>query len=1023
MYIAPAGGADALARFDMNGAGVRLYSGGNLKLLTRADGVRTYGTLEAANLNVTGVTTAITVDVNGDLDVDGHTNLDNVNIAGITTMSAVLNANGSIVIANATPYITFDDTDNRNWQLNADGGNFIIKDTTDSVNRLVINSSGNVSINNDLDVDGHTHLDNVSVAGITTFASSIEVADSIKHNGDPNTQIDFANDRFTFKTNNVTRVDIQNGHNYFQGSNNFQADSTYPKSGTYVARFRDTTGDDTVVRFHNTNVKNTVIEWSDYGSSTTAGNLVFKGFSNNVEAGRFDGSGNFKLNQDLDVDGHTNLDNVSVAGVTTFSNTVHVGTGTTIESNGQATFAGITTFRDGVRLPNFYPGSIVGKIQIGDSNGYEIFHYNNNNYLTFTRDLLIRGDNIGRQIRIQPKISQEGIIVKPDAAVELYHNGTKRLETTAQGIEVTGHSELDNVNIVGVTTHQGHVLPSANDTYDLGSSSKQWRNFYVSNIVSAPGFGFLGEDLTVRNFTATGISTHVGIATFNNATFHDDVTFTTQNTNNIIVDKSDNSMRLGDNIALKIGDNSGNGDLWLYHDTSNSYIRRYGSGNLRLTTSSGKIQFQKHGADTLAEFNVDGSIDLYYDNTKRFETTNSGIEVTGLTDTDTLTTGNATFTGTITAGGSTGTSGYYLKSVGTGVTWAEFPTARTSSSFTASAGQTTFSVSYTVGLVDVFVNGIKLTSSEFTASNGTSIVLSVGCFVGDIVEVLAFNVIGGVGGGGGTLSNIVEDTTPQLGGNLDLFNKTITGTGSINMTGVVTATQFKGDGSGLTGIVASGSGVIVKDGGSTVGTAGTINFGDNLSVSAISAGIVTITGFSGITTNSGVVSIANDLDVDGHTNLDNVSVSGVTTMSGNLEVEGNTGITIRSANPRLIFTDTDHGPDFSIRGNAGMFRIVSDSQSADRLIVDNQGNFDILQSLDVRKDLDVNGHTNLDNVSIAGVTTFAGNIGGTATFNNIDVDGHTELDNVNIAGVVTATTFKGALEATSASFSSNIDAN
>ena len=243
------------------------------------------------------------------------------------------------------------------------------------------------------------------------------------------------------------------------------------------------------------------------------------------------------------------------------------------------------------------------------------------------------------------------------------------------------------------------------------------------------------------------------------------------------------------------------------------------------------------------------------------------------------------------------------------------------------------------------------------------------------------------------------------------------------MTGVVTATQFKGDGSGLTGIVASGSGVIVKDGGSTVGTAGTINFGDNLSVSAISAGIVTITGFSGITTNSGVVSIANDLDVDGHTNLDNVSVSGVTTMSGNLEVEGNTGITIRSANPRLIFTDTDHGPDFSIRGNAGMFRIVSDSHSADRLIVDNQGNFDILQSLDVRKDLDVNGHTNLDNVSIAGVTTFAGNIGGTATFNNIDVDGHTELDNVNIAGVVTATTFKGALEATSASFSSNIDAN
>ena len=52
VYIAPAGGAAALARFDMNGDGVRFYSSGNLILLTRADGVRTYGTLEAANLNV-----------------------------------------------------------------------------------------------------------------------------------------------------------------------------------------------------------------------------------------------------------------------------------------------------------------------------------------------------------------------------------------------------------------------------------------------------------------------------------------------------------------------------------------------------------------------------------------------------------------------------------------------------------------------------------------------------------------------------------------------------------------------------------------------------------------------------------------------------------------------------------------------------------------------------------------------------------------------------------------------------------
>ena len=59
--------------------------------------------------------------------------------------------------------------------------------------------------------------------------------------------------------------------------------------------------------------------------------------------------------------------------------------------------------------------------------------------------------------------------------------------------------------------------------------------------------------------------------------------------------------------------------------------------------------------------------------------------------------------------------------------------------------------------------------------------------------------------------------------------------------GIITATSFVGDGSGLSGIVGSGSGVVVKDGGSLVGTAGTINFADNLTVSAVSGAAVTVT--------------------------------------------------------------------------------------------------------------------------------------------------------------------------------------
>ena len=65
---------------------------------------------------------------------------------------------------------------------------------------------------------------------------------------------------------------------------------------------------------------------------------------------------------------------------------------------------------------------------------------------------------------------------------------------------------------------------------------------------------------------------------------------------------------------------------------------------------------------------------------------------------------------------------------------------------------------------------------------------------------------------------------------------------NINATGIITAAQgFVGDGSGLTGITASGSGIIIRDDGTLVGTIGTINFGTNLTVSPASAGVVTVT--------------------------------------------------------------------------------------------------------------------------------------------------------------------------------------
>ncbi len=74
-------------------------------------------------------------------------------------------------------------------------------------------------------------------------------------------------------------------------------------------------------------------------------------------------------------------------------------------------------------------------------------------------------------------------------------------------------------------------------------------------------------------------------------------------------------------------------------------------------------------------------------------------------------------------------------------------------------------------------------------------------------------VIGVDGGGGGGLANVVEDTTPQLGGNLDLNSNNITGSGNIDLSGNITATAFSGYHTGdTTGSVFGDDSTLLVDG-------------------------------------------------------------------------------------------------------------------------------------------------------------------------------------------------------------------
>ena len=61
------------------------------------------------------------------------------------------------------------------------------------------------------------------------------------------------------------------------------------------------------------------------------------------------------------------------------------------------------------------------------------------------------------------------------------------------------------------------------------------------------------------------------------------------------------------------------------------------------------------------------------------------------------------------------------------------------STYTATAGQTTFTATYDVGYVDVYMNGIKLVATtDFTATSGSNVVLTAGAAAGDIIDIVAY---------------------------------------------------------------------------------------------------------------------------------------------------------------------------------------------------------------------------------------------------------------------------------------------
>ena len=380
-------------------------------------------------------------------------------------------------------------------------------------------------------------------------------------------------------------------------------------------------------------------------------------------------------------------------------------------------------------------------------------------------------------------------------------------------IDVDGHTNLDNVSIAGVTTTAGLL--------DINAGG-QANTFKVEDLTSGrvvlAGTGgeledsgnltFNGSTLTVgtnivaTNGTFTGNVSIAGTLTYQDVTNVDSIGIATARTGlHVLANGIDAVGVITATQGLDaIGIQSGGVNITTGIITAINFT---GTGNTVTYNSSTKVVSVSVGGA-----GGSGTGGKFVENNTGIHTlSNVGIGTTNASD-KLKVLGDVAFTGALKVSplGLSGSNGNYLKSVGSGVTWASFPTARTVGLQTATNNQTSFSFAYNVGFLDVYINGVKLTANEFTATNGTTVVLTDGAFTGDQVQLISFNTTASGGGGGSGLSEIVQDTTPQLGGNLDLNSKIVNGTGNIDYTGnfkasgIATATTFVG---ALTGNASS----------------------------------------------------------------------------------------------------------------------------------------------------------------------------------------------------------------------------
>jgi hypothetical protein len=272
------------------------------------------------------------------------------------------------------------------------------------------------------------------------------------------------------------------------------------------------------------------------------------------------------------------------------------------------------------------------KATFGAGSDLQIYHDGSGSivYDNGTGPLNLQTNNSNINIKGGGSASHTMAIFKSTEGVELYYNNVKKFETTSTGVDVTGVITTD-----GMTT-SADINFGDNDKAIFGAGSDlQIYHDGSDSYITDSGTGNLriqAQELLIEDpsgndyfFGISGAQTAMCYAgTAKLATTSTGVDVTGVITTDGMTTSAD--INFGDSDKAVFG--AGN-DLQIYHDGSNSYIYENGTGDLKIATNGGNIRLQKTLTEIMGDFKIDGSVDLYHNNVKKFETTSSGVSVTG----------------------------------------------------------------------------------------------------------------------------------------------------------------------------------------------------------------------------------------------------------------------------------------------------------------------------------------------------------------------------------------------------------